>query len=224
MINKKLKVIIVDDHPIFRDGFRVFLEQLAIIDEVECAENGFVFLEKMHNNHFDIAFLDISMPLKNGFDAAKEAMNLDPNLKIIAISSHDNIEYVDRMLACGAMAYILKDADKIEIEESISKVMMGSYFFSSKVLVNMSQRVHVKNTSDNFNDNSVQITEREKEVLILLCKGLNRKEISDKLFISERTVDKHRENLLSKTRTDNIVRLVIYAIRNKLVKIDELPL
>ncbi len=209
----KYNVIIADDHPIFRDGFRSFLNNQENIGDIYEAANGKIFIDLLKTNKIDLAFMDINMPEKDGFETTKEAIHIQPDIKIIGVSAFQNIDYIDKMLNLGAMGYILKDSGKEEIIQSLNKVMVGDYYFSNRVLAKLSQRVIV-----NQHKTTVpEITEREQDVLNLLCRGASRFEIAGKLYISERTVDKHRENLQQKTQTHNVVKLVLYAFKNGLV-------
>lgn len=211
-------IIIVDDHPIFRDGFRSFLSLQKSIDKILEAENGNKFLELLKSQPVDLAFVDINMPVLDGFEATREALKIKPDLKIIGISSFENIEYIDKMLECGASGYILKDAGREEITEAIDRVMCGGNYFSSRILTKLTQRVIIIQKEKRIQATLPSFTEREIEVLQLFCAGFSRNEIAEKLFISERTVDKHRENLMTKTGVKNTVGLVLYSIKHKLVK------
>jgi DNA-binding NarL/FixJ family response regulator len=214
----KVSVIIVDDHPIFRAGFISFLQTKSNINKIYESSNAMAFFEILKSAKIDLAFVDINMPIKNGLEVTEEALKLYPKLKIIGISSFENIDYIDKMLELGAMGYILKDAEPHEIEASIEKVLNGDFYFSNKVLVKLSQRIVVNKTKRDL----PEISEREFEVLKLLCKGASRMEIAGKLFISERTVDKHRENIQHKTNTLNVVQLVLYALKNQLINLNEI--
>lgn len=211
------KIVIVDDHPIFRDGFRSFLSLQKSIEKIYEAENGNKFLDLLRTTEIDLAFMDINMPEKDGFQATKEALELKPDLKIIGISSFENIEYIDKMIDFGVSGYILKDASRDEIVTAIDQVMSGNNFFSSRVLTMLTERVMVKQKEKKIQAALPKFTDREMEVLQSLCNGLSRNEIAEKLFISERTVDKHRENLMIKTGVKNSVALVLYSIKHKLV-------
>lgn len=212
------RVIIVDDHPIFRDGFKSFLSIQEHVDEVLEAENGKIFLEIIQKEKVDLAFMDINMPEKDGFEATEEAMALCPELKIIGISSFESTDYIDKMLQCGASGYILKDANREEINEAIKRVMNGGNYFSAKVLSKLTNRVVINQKEKRAQIDIPTFTDREKEILQLFCNGLSRNEIAEQLFISERTVDKHRENLQAKAGVKNTVGLVLYSIKNKIVK------
>lgn len=212
------RVIIVDDHPIFRDGFKSFLSIQESVKEVLEAENGKIFLDVLQTSKVDLAFVDINMPEKDGFDATREALEIQPDLKIIGISSFENIEYIDKMLDCGASGYLLKDAERKEISEAIERVMKGGNYFSSRVLTKLTQRVIVKQKEKRERISLPNFTDREKEILQQYCNGLSRSEIAEQLFISERTVDKHRENLQLKTGVKNTVGLVLYSIKYKIAK------
>ena len=213
-----INVLIVDDHPIFRDGFSLFLKNFDFISKIFEAPDVSIFLDIIKNQKIDIAFVDINLPGIDGIQGTKEAKILQPGLKIIGISSYEDIAYIDNMLASGAVGYLSKDASKEEIFAAINKVLTGEYYFSSKILALLTKRTVNENDDKSFKKIISEITTREMEVLKLFCKGDSRIEIAQKLFISERTVDKHRENLQQKTNTGNLVKLVLFAVKHEIIR------
>jgi DNA-binding NarL/FixJ family response regulator len=208
---KKYNIIIVDDHTLFRRGLQLLLENFERIDRIYEAANGLEFLEIIKKNPVDLAFMDIDMPVMDGVEATLRSLEQFPDLKIIALSMYGDEQYYYRMISAGVKGFLLKDSDINEVKNAIKTVGEGANYFSSDILYRI-----VKNFKPAINK-SGELTERESQVLYHICKGLSNAEIADVLNINKRTVDKHRENLLSKTQSKNTASLIMYAIRNKLV-------
>jgi DNA-binding NarL/FixJ family response regulator len=217
---RKISMIIVDDHRLFRNGLKALMKELNYIDNVAEASNGKEFLDYIDNNTVHLALMDINMPVMNGIDATREAIQRHPDLKIIALSMLNDDDYYFKMIDAGAQGFILKDADSDELTKAIEIVLNGQNYFSQDLLRNviLSLSSNVK-TDHQSTKEEVKFTEREIEVLEQICKGLSNQEIADTLFISSRTVERHRANLFDKTGSKNSVNLVMYAIKNNLVKI-----
>jgi DNA-binding NarL/FixJ family response regulator len=211
---EKIKVILVDDHTLFRKGMQFLLDEYDDIEIIAQASNGKEFLEILSGKQADVILIDIEMPVMNGIEATEQAIKLYPDLKIISLSMYGEEEYYYKMINAGAKGFILKNSDIDEVTRAIRTVMNGSTYFSSDVLYNV-----VKNITDvtEKKENLPQLSERELEVLAHICKGLSNEQIGEKLFISKRTVEKHRSNLLSKTNCKNTANLVMFAIDNKLI-------
>lgn len=208
----KHKVVVVDDHKIFRNGLKMVLETIDDVEVVAEASNGIDFLEILDQQKVDLVFMDVNMPQLCGVETTSSALNKNENLKVIALTSYDTFDTIDKMLNAGADGYLLKDADYNEIIEAIDAVMSGSNFFSPKILKELTQRVSKQRITSKKN-NYDELSKREHEILKLLCEGLSKKEIAKKLNISERTVEKHRENLMSKTNTNSTIALVVNAFK-----------
>jgi len=196
------------------------LKELDYIDEVAEASNGREFLEYLDNHSVHLALMDINMPIMNGIDATQEAVKRYPDLKIIALSMLNDEDYYFKMIDAGARGFILKDAGSDELTKAIEVVMGGQNYFSQDLLRNiiLSLSSNTK-TEPTPAKEDIKFTDREIEVLEQICKGLSNQEIAEALFISPRTVERHRANLFDKTGSKNSVNLVMYAIRNNLVKV-----
>ena len=213
-------ISVLEDHPVFRDGLKFMLETNNSSWKVYTCKNKEELFNLLESKEIDIAFMDINLNSDNGIDITKIIKSQYPKLKVIAMSAYDKVEYIEQMIENGTSGYLLKNEDKDEILKAIEVVLSGGSYFSQKILSIMYQEfLQNKNHPDKDNE-SAKISDREYEVLILLCQGLARKKIADKLHISERTVDKHRENLQIKLNVENPIQLVLYAIRNNLVSID----
>ncbi|SHE84614.1 two component transcriptional regulator, LuxR family [Mariniphaga anaerophila] len=206
---KKISVCIVDDHLLFRQGLKLLLSNLDYINKVWEAENGQQFIENLPHNKVDIALLDFEMPVMNGIEAARKAVAIQPDIKIIALSMYSDKNYYLSMVEAGACGFLLKNSSFQEVEKAIVDVYNDKSYISIEMLNEI-----LKNPPKNNSSLLDELTERETEVLVLICKGLTNNEISEKLKVSKRTIDKHRENLLQKTGSKNTANLVVYAIKN----------
>ncbi|MFO7658481.1 MAG: response regulator transcription factor [Bacteroidales bacterium] len=206
---KKNKILIVDDHQLFRNGLKFILNEMNDMQVIGEASNGKEFLDLLEYEIPDLVLMDINMPLMNGVVATKHALDKYPDLNILVLSMYGETEYYNTMIDLGVKGFILKDIDNKELRDAIEKVVSGGNYFSQELLLNL-----IKNKSY---DENITLTKREKEVLELICKGYSNQQISEKLFISQRTVERHRSNLLLKTDSRNSISLVVFAIKNKLV-------
>lgn len=209
--------MVVEDHEIFRKGIINLLNDIKDVEVMAEAENGKDFLEKIETIKPDIVFMDIRMPEIDGIEATKIAIAKNNKLKVIALSMHNEEDYLEKMLEAGAMGFLLKNATMVDIEKAIHSVMQGYRFFSEE-LMNILANKYIKKPEPVKEDS--EFSKREIEVLQLICDGLTNHQIGEKLFISNRTVDGHRARMLEKIGAANTVGLVIYAIKNKLIKID----
>jgi DNA-binding NarL/FixJ family response regulator len=164
-----------------------------------------------------VVLMDIDMPGMGGIRTTEEALRLDPGLRIVTLSMHGEEEYYFRMVEAGAKGFLLKNSDIREVVAALKTVGDGGTYFSQELLFSLVGSL--KSTSKYENTVEEHLSEREKEILLLVCKGLSNQEIGDRLFISKRTVDKHRANILEKTGCRNTANLVAYAIKNSLVEI-----
>lgn len=213
---EKLNVLIVDDHKLFREGLKLLLKNLQEIGEVWEASDGEVFLNMIKIQHPDVVLMDIEMPRLNGIEATTKALEIYPEMKILALSMFGDEEYFQKMVDAGVCGFLLKNSDFSEVRKAIMNVAQGNNYFTDEILYKLVNRFR---TRPSHIEQAVTLSDREQEILLLICKGLSNQEIADQLFISKRTVDHHRASLLTKTDTRNAASLVIYAIRHKLVDV-----
>lgn len=215
---KKLRIYIVDDHKLFREGLKLLLSAQDFVHHIYEASNGREFVENLTFVDCDIVLMDIEMPEMNGIEATKVALKMKPDLKVIVLSMYGDEQYYYKMVDAGVKGFVLKNSGIEKVIAAICSVAKGENYFSEELLFNILSNIRDNNKPEaEVPDN--EISDRELEILYHVCLGLSNQEIADKLFISKRTVDKHRANLLSKTGCRNTAALVMYAIRNKIIEI-----
>jgi DNA-binding NarL/FixJ family response regulator len=215
---KKIDLIIVDDHRLFRNGIKALLKEVNFVNSVAEASNGIEFLKYIENHAVDVVLMDINMPEMNGIEATQKAKQLYPSMTIIALSMLNDEDYYFKMINAGASGFILKDSSSEELVTALETVINGQNYFSQDLLRNIILSLS-SNVKAETSQQSITFTDRELDVLEKICEGLSNQEIADNLFISPRTVERHRANLFNKTGAKNSVTLVMYAIKNNLVKV-----
>lgn len=216
LMDEKLKIFIVDDHEFFRNGLKMVINRMKYAKVTGEASNGKEFLDQLAKEEPDIVLIDIQMPVMNGIEATRSALEEYPDLKIVALTMFDDEEYIQSMIDAGARGFLLKNITKEILDQALQAVQSGKNYYSPELFEFFTRKVVSEPRQD---DDDIQLTRREKEILQLICDGLSNKEIADKLFISERTVVGHKSNLLAKTNCKSSVGLLSYAIRNKLVEV-----
>ena len=212
-----IRIALVDDHALFRNGLKLLLDNTNNLKVVAEAANGKEFVDQLTpDNAPDVVLMDISMPVMNGIEATREAIGIAPQMKIIALSMFGEEEYYYEMINAGAKGFLLKNSDIADVLNAIEQVVAGNSFFSQDILYNVIRKFQPHKEPDTSDAN---FSKRELQVLKEICKGLSNQEIADSLFISKRTVDKHRSNLLSKTNSKNTANLIMYAIKNKIISV-----
>lgn len=214
------KVIIVDDHTLFREGLKMLIELEGIGTVVAEAQNGYEFIRLLSIHSPDIVLLDIEMPQMKGLDAALKAKEIKPDLKILVITMQGHIESYMDMVNAGVMGFVLKTAEKQELQKAITSVLAGQQYFCNEILQNVVNDFIEKSNNIAFQgSNEFILTNKELEVLRYLCEGLTVTEVAEKIYRSVKTVEAHRAKLLEKTNTKNTINLILYAIKNRLVKV-----
>jgi len=212
---EKIRIIIADDHQLFRNGLKILLDAFPDFEVAGEASNGEEFLKVLRNTTADIALMDINMPEMDGIEATKRGLKLCPGINIIALSMYGEEEYYYKMVDAGAKGFLLKDSDISEVKEAIHTVKKGGNYFSQELLYHVIQKIKHRESETR----SANLSKRETEILLKICEGLSNQQIAETLFISKRTVDKHRANLLGKTNSKNTASLILFAIKNKLIEI-----
>lgn len=211
---KKHRIILVDDHQMLIDGLTAILSINNDIEIIKTFTNGKLLIEEVSSLHPDIILTDISMPEIDGYELTKQIKKINPSILVIALTMSGNIVDINRMIEVGISGYVLKNVGNKELVEAIYKVAQGKMHFSDDVLEEMIKNKHSKPEKS---EEQAKLTERELEILKLIVQEYNNAEIADKLFISERTVETHRKNMIRKFNTKTIVGLIKYAMDSKLI-------
>ncbi|MBQ8366995.1 MAG: response regulator transcription factor [Alistipes sp.] len=217
-MTRNVRIALVDDHTLFRTGLRGLLSQRDDFEVVADVGSGEEFIELLPTIDVDVVFMDISMPGMDGAEATRRALQLRPELRIVTLSMYGDDHYYTLMMECGASGFLLKDSDIDEVYAAVDTTMAGDSYFSSALLGSLTRNMSRLSSGIEEEDDDA-LSDREIEILVEVCRGLSNQEIADKLFISKRTVDKHRANILEKTGCKNTANLVVYAIKNRLVEI-----
>ena len=222
-MQSKINVVIVDDQALVRQGIKGLLEKNENIAVVKEASNGLEiinwFKEKPADLEIDVVLMDMQMPELNGWDTADFLIKKFPDLKILGLSSYNNESFVDRLIATGGRGYLLKTQEIEDVVQAIEEVIKIGYYFSSQVSLNqISDFIKTRRIKPFYS--YPRLTEREVNVLLLICKEKTTQQISQILFISNKTVETHRVNIMAKIGAKNMVGLAMYAIKHKLLEID----
>lgn len=210
-----IKIIITDDHRMFRESLRKILTIDNVADVISEAENGNDLLSQLEHLKPDIILMDIAMPVMTGIETTSKVLEKYPEIKVLALSSFGDEKYYFSMVEAGAKGFLLKNAGIDELKNAIAEVSKGGSWFSpellQKVILNLNSKV--KRNTD------TELSEREVEILKLVCQSMTNEQIAEKINLSYDTVKWHRANILAKTGRTNTAGLVIYAIKNQLIEI-----
>lgn len=212
----KIKILLVDDHPIVRAGIKASLLEQEHFEVIGEAANGVEAIEKVKKFLPDIVLMDISMPQMSGLEATKVLRDTLPKVKVIALTMHDNKDYIVEIIRLGARGYVLKDSAPSDLARAIESVYSNDAFFSpalSQIVLNeyVKQAVRIEKSL------IPELSEREREVLALIADGHSNKQIADQLYVSVRTVETHREHIMKKLDIHSAAGLTKYAIENGIV-------
>jgi len=213
-----IRILLADDHQMIREGIKALLRKNCDILVCGEAENGQEALDLLAEQPADLVLMDINMPEMNGIETTKAIQKAHPKTKVLALTMHEDDNHIISMLEAGASGYLLKTSDLKTLENAIEQVHAGRTYFPPEVAQAVLQR-HVKQKPTHGNSKNVRLTKREKEILRLITEGLTNPEIGEKLFISKRTVDAHRRNLLDKLQAKNTAGLIMYAVKQGLIDI-----
>jgi DNA-binding NarL/FixJ family response regulator len=215
---KKITLILADDHRIFRDGMASLLADTGFIEVTGEASNGRELLALLAQQSPDVVMVDVTMPEMSGLEVTEQITCRYPGVKVLILSMHNSEEFVMNALKAGAMGYLPKDTSREELLEAIVSVAGGTEYFGKGIgdlfLKNYLRRTRSEQA---LTDNNL-LTQREIEVLKYAAAGLPNKEIAERLFISIRTVDCHKNHIMQKLRLKNTAELVLFAVRHKLIE------
>jgi DNA-binding NarL/FixJ family response regulator len=212
------KILICDDHKIFREGLRALLEKQAGVKVVGGARDGIEAVKLTRELSPDIVIMDISMPGLNGIEAARKLAKVKKSARVIALSMHNDRKYVTEIIKAGARAYLLKDSAFEELMDAIKAVSCGRFFLSAGI-TSIVLDDYIKGPSRDPRSAFTLLSAREREVLQLLAEGLRTKEISLKLSLSVKTVETHRKKIMEKLAITSIAGLTRYAVKEGLVSL-----
>jgi DNA-binding NarL/FixJ family response regulator len=215
----KIRTALVDDHQIVRDGIKALLLSSQNIDVVGEVSNAYELYDLLKKVEVDIILLDINLPKVSGIEACKIIKKEYHGIKVLMLSMYNNEDFVYNSIRAGANGYLEKNTTKKELQNAINEIYMGGEYFSKSISEVIFKSVVNKTKAgvEDVNSGIDALTQREKEILHFVIEGLSNSEISQKLVISIRTVEKHKTNLMKKLGVSNTVELVKYAIRNKLI-------
>lgn len=220
---KPIQIVIADDHPIYRNGIAALLNRMEDYDLVGEAANGVELLEVVKDRQPDVVITDIRMPEMDGIEVTRNILQHYPDIRILALSMHEEEKLISEMLKAGAMGYLLKNTEKMELIEAITAVMKGDMFFNHSISGNLLAKFINQDSAkpslrSREKEDKDLLTDREKEILKLIVEEeMTNERIARKLSISKRTVDTHRKNLLLKLGVNNTVGLVKLAYKLGLV-------
>ena len=211
---EEIDIAVVDDHELFREGITLVLRQIRGFKVVCNAASGYDFLKYLQTSRPDVVLMDINMPGMNGVETTVKALKKYPDLKVIALTMLSDTLHSTQMIEAGVKGFMLKKGNKSELRQAVTEVFNGGNYFSQEILQTLACRSLRHPHGDN------QLTNRELEVLDLVCKGLTSQEIADKLFISDKTVEGHRTSIFQKANVRKTAALVLWALHNNFITLE----
>ncbi len=219
----KIKLIIADDHPVFRGGMEGVIKNIHFVSKVSQAAHGDEVIRLLEHEHYDLVLMDIKMSPMNGLETTEIIKSRYPKTKVIAMSMHDDEKNILNILEKGAQGYLIKNADKEEIKEAITEVIAGRKYFSKEVARVIYQKlIHGEKDSLHGKPDDPLQKERLREIVFLICNELTNQQIADVLFLSKRTIEDYRKQILETTKSKNIVGVVKYAVSVGILEDQEL--
>jgi DNA-binding NarL/FixJ family response regulator len=218
-----IKIALADDELLFRSGISFILQREPDIDVVFEAQNGDEMLNYLRSSEVlpDIIIMDLKMPGLNGVEASKIIYQEFADIKIIALTSYDTKIFIANMINIGAAAYLVKNTSPAQLLDTIREVATKGFYYSDEVLAIIKENMNVIRESK-FSIDNEPLTNREREIIKLICLQYSTKEIAEMLFINFRTVEGHRNNLLLKTQSKNMAGLVLYSLRKDILTLEDL--
>lgn len=214
-----IRVVLADDHEIFRDGFRVMLKKQPLIELIGQAANGQELLDQVSSLKPDVVVTDIKMPVMDGIEATRRLIKENADLGVIALSMFDEENLIMDMLDAGAKGYLLKNAHKNEIFEAIKTVHKKDIYYCNHTSARLISMLAKSNHNKQKKEVKINFTDKEIEIIKMICGEKSTKEIAQQLFLSVRTVEKYRERIQEKIDAKNMVGVVLYAVRNGIYSI-----
>lgn len=220
---EKIKIVLADDHEIFRDGIKSVLSDHAEIQIVDEVSNGIELIETLSNNDVDIAIVDITMPELSGIEATKQITKELKCAKVLILSMHNSEDFVINAIMAGAKGYLPKDACGTDLIKAIYTIYKGKEYYhgdiSNTIIQGLLNKTKEKEAKKEERINKACFTKREIEIITLIAEGKTNKEIAEQLNISIRTVDSHKNHIMQKLKVKSSVEIVKFAIKNDLISI-----
>ncbi|MEJ7827069.1 MAG: response regulator transcription factor [Segetibacter sp.] len=212
-----IKVAIADDHKIFRKGVILSLRHYSNIKFVLEAENGQELLNNIEEAQPQVVLMDLRMPVKDGIETTKYISRHYPNILVIVLTMHEDEKFVVHLMENGANGYLLKSTDPVEIKKAITDVVLKGYYLNNFVNRILIKKAHTKAKGIPSLNNELELTAKEKEVLLYICMEFTSQEIGEKMNISPRTVESIKDRLMERFGTKNTAGLVFFAVKNNLI-------
>ena len=221
-MKKSISLVIVDDHEIFRDGLALMLSKQETMSLVGQAGNGRELIQLVAENKPDIILTDIKMPYLDGIAATRMLLQENPQMKIIALSMSEEEGLIVDMLEAGAKGYLLKNADKKEILEAIVTVNEGNIFYCKHTSARLASLIVKSKFDPHKRRSDTLFTDREREIIRLICRQHTAQEIGNQLFLSKRTVEGYRTRILEKMEVKNTAGVVVFALKHSLISEEDI--
>ncbi len=212
----EINILLADDHKILRDGLRNVIEKVVNLKVIAEAQDGREAVKLCAEQKPDVVIMDVSMPGLNGVEATQQIVHENPDIKIIALSMHSNKRFITGMFKAGAYGYLLKDSDSDELITAIKTVARNQKYVSQKI-----SSIILNEFMSALPEEESELSSREREILQLIAEGKSSKEIGDILFVSSKTVDAHRKNIMDKLELRTIPDLTKYAIKSGLTSLED---
>lgn len=214
----KIKILLADDHQMFLDGLSALLSQIAYVEIVAAVNNGAQLLERLKTINGDLVIVDLHMPVMDGLEATKMIRERYPSLKVLGLTMDNELDTIQAMLEAGASGYILKNTGKAELELAILQVMKGEHYLSQSISTQLAQNLFLKKKAVAEEISELDLlTDRETEILKMVALENSNIEIAEKLYISPKTVETHRKNLMKKIGVRNSLGIYKFALKHKLI-------
>ena len=216
-MKNQIKIAIADDYKIFRDGLKVGLGAEANFDVMLEADNGEELLAALPQSLPDVVIMDLKMPVMDGMEATKQIRKLYPDMKVLVVTMYDDDKFIIHLMEIGANGYLLKNAEPEEISKAIYSVTENGYYFNDLVNKALLKKLVIKNQIKPSFNQDIELTEREMEVLKMICEEKTAGEIAKEIFLSPRSVEGIRQRLIEKVGVRNMAGLVMFAVKNGIV-------
>ncbi|HEX8333916.1 MAG TPA: response regulator transcription factor [Segetibacter sp.] len=219
-MNRPIRLIIADDHELYRDGFKLLLKNQNDLELIDEAEDGKQLLDVVDKHQPDIVITDIKMPVIDGIEACKIIKDKYPWIGIIALSMFNDDHLIVDMLEAGAKGYLTKNTNKYELLQAAKSIFQGGTYYCSDTSKKLTGLLF-KSKYDPYKEKEVILTSREKEIIILICKEFCNKEIASALGLKVRTIESYRDKIQEKIGSKNMIGIAIYALKTNLYKLEE---